>query len=102
MPDEGFGVVVVMRSCRGSRQRLGKTLAQSPSSAYADAPPAWGYSPAIRLPARNRARLRVMEQHMIFRASVKLMHLSIRWDKAIEGTQHRKTIFLGLLDSPMA
>jgi hypothetical protein len=43
-----------------------------------------------------------MEQHMIFRASVKLMHLSIRWDKAIEGTQHRKTIFLGLLDSPMA
>jgi hypothetical protein len=42
-----------------------------------------------------------MEQHMIFRASVKLMHLSIRWDKAIDGTQHRKTVFLGLRDSCM-
>ncbi len=42
MPDEEFDVVIVMRTCGASRQRLGKTLAQSPNSAYADAPPARG------------------------------------------------------------
>jgi hypothetical protein len=30
------------------------------------------------------------------------MIVSIRWDKAIEATQHRKTILLGLLDSRTA
>ncbi len=40
--------------------------------------------------------------HTIVRASAKLMILSIRWDKAIEATQHRKFISLGPLDSRTA
>lgn len=101
MPDEEFDVVIVMRTCGDSRQRLGKTLAQSPNSAYADAPPARGYSPAMTRPARSRARLRGEVLYIIVRTSAKLMIVSIRCDKAIEATQLRKTISLGLLDSRM-
>lgn len=102
MSDEEFDVVIAMRTCGGSRERLGKTLAQSPNSAYADAPLGRGYSPAIRLPARSRARLSVEVLYMIGRASAKLMVVSIRCGKAIEAALLRKTISFGLLDSRTA